>query len=529
MPHLPTRIAFFVFCLWAPLLGAAEKLTAAHTDAFSQSHWVENYVQGLKFPWEMAWLPDGSLLVSERMGRLNLIRDGNLVAAIAGVPAVMTASPYDGLLDVALDPDFAENHHVYLTYTTGEMTARVGVVYRARLAGERLVDGRELFRTSPPAPTGGPNISRILFLPDKSMLIGVGSSGQPGSAMVQRVDGDIGKIIRLNRDGSIPADNALAVAQPGARAELWAGGFRAPVSLALDDENRLWGLDIGPHGGDELNLLEPGGNYGWPLVTWGFDYSGRAMSNQQSAAGFVDPVLSWSPSIAPSGLMVYHGDKFPTWNGDLFLGELAGQSIRRIRVRNGKVIHEERLLAELNERIRSVDTGPDGFIYAITDSASGKILRIRPGQPRAEELARVAKPFAMPSRLTITERLKRHGVMQQEATVAAENASYDPARAQALFVQTCGACHAYGDIAHSDIGPPLDGVIGRRSGQLPDYAFSAAMSKNETRVVWDYFTLMAFITNPQAYYPGTRMTAPPVSYEDAVQIVTFLNTLGRPY
>jgi glucose/arabinose dehydrogenase/cytochrome c2 len=496
---------------------------APEQDAFQQDYWIEDYVGDLSFPWSLAWLPDGSLLITERLGRIKRVRDGEVVGEIAGVPEVMTASPYDGLLDIKLDPDFQTTPYVYLTYTRGTATARIGVVYRARLDGDRLVDGRELFSTSPPAPTGGPNITRIQFLPDKSMVVAVGSSGNPGSGMVQRVDGDIGKIIRINRDGTIPADNALAAIAPDAKPELWATGLRSLGGFALDDDNRLWGLDIGPLGGDELNVLEPGGNYGWPLVTWGFDYSGKAMSDRQTAAGFVDPVVVWSPSIAPSGLAYYRGDAFPQWQGDLFVGSLGDQAIRRLRIHGNTLVHQERLLPDLNERIRSLATGPDGFLYAVTDSSNGKILRVRPGQPTPDELARVAQPFEMAAGADIFERLKEHGVMQSEETSLADQVAYDAARAETLFAQTCGSCHMFEEAGSGNIGPNLDGVVGRQSGTVPGYAYSAAMANSETSVVWGYFTLTAFLTNPQAYYPGNKMAAAPLRYEDALQVSMYLN------
>jgi cytochrome c2 len=299
--------------------------------------------------------------------------------------------------------------------------------------------------------------------------------------------------------------------------------LRSPGGFALDDDNQLWALDIGPLGGDELNLLEPGGNYGWPLLSWGFDYSGRAMSDQQTGAGFVDPVVVWTPSIAPSGLTFYRGSAFPAWQGDLFVGALSGQALRRLRIRDDKLIHEQRLLADFNERIRSVETGPDGFLYAVTDSSNGKILRIRPGQPAAEELARVAQPFEMPESADLLATLEEHGVMQSEETVAAENVGYDPVHAESLFVQNCGSCHRFGESTNGEIGPNLDGVAGRRSGSLPGYSYSAAMANGKTRVVWDYFTITAFLTNPQAYYPGTKMASAPLGYADAVQVGIYLN------
>ena len=501
----------------------APELDRTEPGAFQQDFWIENYVGDLSFPWSMAWHPDGSLLVTERLGNIKRVRDGEVVGEIGGVPEVLTASPYDGLLDIELDPDFDTTRHVYLTHTRGSATARTGVVYRARLEGDRLVDGQELFSTSPPAPTGGPNITRIQLLADKSIVVGVGSSGNPGNGMVQRVDGDIGKIIRINRDGTIPDDNALAATDPNARPELWATGVRSLGGFALDDDNRLWGLDIGPQGGDELNLLEPGGNYGWPLVTWGFDYSGMALSSQQTASGFVDPVVVWSPSIAPSGLVYYRGDAFPNWRGDLFVGSLGDQDIRRLRIRGDKVVHEERLMPEFNERIRSLEAGPDGYLYALTDSSNGKVLRLRPGRPGPDELARAAKPFEMTEGADIIARLKEHGVMQTEETTRADQVPYDAERAETLFVQTCGTCHRFGDVGSGDIGPGLDGVVGRRSGTLPGYSYSAAMANSETSVVWGYFTVTAFLTNPQAYYPGNSMASAPLSYEDALQVTMYLN------
>ncbi|MBT7174600.1 MAG: hypothetical protein HN900_07975, partial [Gammaproteobacteria bacterium] len=224
--------------------------------AFEQKYWVEDYVTQLNFPWAMTWLPDGTALLTERRGKIKMVRDGEIVAELEGVPEVMSASPYDGVLDIKIDPDFDTSPYLYLTYTRGTATARVGVVYRAKLEGNRLVDGEELFSTFPPAPTGGPNITRMQFLKDKTLIVGIGSSGQPGSGMVQRVDGHIGKIIRINRDGTVPADNAIAVKDPDAKPELWATGFRSPGGFALDDNGQLWVLDIGPLGGDELNSLE---------------------------------------------------------------------------------------------------------------------------------------------------------------------------------------------------------------------------------------------------------------------------------
>ena len=521
------RLVSYVVILWfiSMFVGgcSVEERSSLGEKAFGPEYWIENYVEGLNYPWSLNWLPNGDLLVTERLGRVKIVREGEVVGELSGIPKVMSASPYDGLLDIKLDPDFDQNSYLYFTYTLGEATARVGAIFRARLEGSQLLDGETIFRSDPAAPTGGPNITRLQFLADKSLLAAVGSSGNPGSGMVQRVDGHIGKIVRLYRDGSIPDDNVFSVANPAARPEIWATGLRSIGGFAFDNEDRLYALDIGPQGGDELNLLEGGNNYGWPLVTWGFDYTGTAMSSRQMAPGFVDPVVVWSPSLAPSGLAYYDGDQFPAWRGDFFAGALGDQTILRLRIKDDKLVHQERLLPELNERIRSVATGPDGFIYAVTDSPRGKILRVRPGQPSSEQLARVAQPFEMPKRTTIIERLAYHGIMQDDQTSVIEREGYDEERAKFLYTQNCASCHSFAEHAAEGIGPSLNNLIGRRSGSIADYPYSPAMGNTETSIVWTYFTITAFLTNPRAYYPGTKMVAAPLSYSDALQVTLYLS------
>ncbi|MEC7734501.1 MAG: PQQ-dependent sugar dehydrogenase, partial [Pseudomonadota bacterium] len=327
-------------------------------------------------------------------------------------------------------------------------------------------------------------------------------------------------------DGSIPNDNALAITNKGAKPELWATGLRSVGGLTLDEEYRLWGVEMGPQGGDELNLIQPGGNYGFPLISWGFDYSGRALSERQSAAGFVDPIVTWSPSISPYGITYYQEEAFPNWKGDLFMGVLGDQTILRMRIRNNKLIEQQDLLPDLNERIRSVETGPDGFIYGVTDSSKGKIIRIRPGKPSEKDLENVSKPFPMPTNSDIGERLKQHGVMQNEKTMLALQAAYDLERAEFIYNQNCVSCHSLKASAESNIGPHLEAIAGRRSGTLPDYNYSAAMKvNNRTSVIWDSRTIAAFITNPQAIFPGTKMISTPLNFEDAVQVSSYLTRL----
>ena len=493
--------------------------------SFNQAFWVEDYAQGLEFPWAMAWLPNGSLLVTERLGKIKLISEDGEISELQGVPKVLTASPFDGLLDIKIDPDFNSNSQIYLTYTTGTASARTGIVYKAKLDEHKLLEGREIYKTFPPAPTGGPNITRIQFLPDKSMLVAVGSSGNPGSGMVQRLDGNIGKILRLNRDGSIPNDNPFQNSNT-ARPELWAVGLRSVGGIVVDEKDRVWAMDMGPQGGDELNLIVPGRNYGWPIVTWGFYYSGDQISTKQSASEFDDPINVWSPSISPFGLALYKGNAFPNWRGDLFVGAMGDQSIIRLKIRNNEVIEQERLISELNERIRSIEIGPDGLIYALTDASKGKIMRLRPGEPDANQFDRVAKAVSMPSNLKIADILQEHGVMQNEETIKALYAPYDEPKAKMIFRQQCSSCHNNSVSDQDKIGPNLYGVIGRKSGSDPKYSYSKVFNNQSTQIFWNAATLAAFLSNPQAYYPGNKMMAPSLDYADALQVATLLEKSG---
>lgn len=525
--YLPVAAAIVA----APLILAvgAGSSVAAPESAREPGYWVEQVLDGLDHPWAMAWLPNGDMLLTERPGRLRIVHNGALQPKpIAGTPEVLNSSIFDGLLDIKLDPDFATNKTVFLTYVTGTDSARTGSLMRARLAGDRLVDQKVIFSTSTPAPPGGPCIMRILFLPDKTMLVGVGSGGQGNRGMVQRLDNQSGKIIHLNRDGTAVAGGPFA-GKPGARPELYAIGFRNSAGLARTEDGTIWTIDIGPKGGDELNIVKPGGNYGWPLVTWGFDYSGRAMSDKQEDVEFVDPVATWSPSRAPGDLTEYTGNKIPEWKGDLFASELMGQLVRRIRVREGKVVLEEALLYDLRERMRSVATGPDGYLYAITDSGRGRLLRIRPGKAGLNEQARIAQPYGKAAGKSMEADFAARGVYQERFTQVLFNFKYDEAKAKALFGENCASCHRAGTFTEGEIGPDLNGVSGRRSGSLPGYAYSAALRDPKTAVVWDNDSLVSFVSNAQAYYPGTKMAIAPIDDLETVrQIVAYLEHTGKP-
>ncbi len=338
----------------------------------------EVLASGLRLPWSMAFAPNGDMLIVEKAGGLRLFRDGVLSPnAISGGPDDVMVSADSGLHDIALDPDFAANGQVYIAYASGDVGANRLAVWRARLEGDRLVDGRVIFRATPekkgPSHPGG----RLLFLPDKTFLLTVGD-GYDYRDAAQDLSSHLGKILRLDRDGNPPADNPF-VARDGALPEIWTYGHRNPQGLAIDGETgAVWENEHGPRGGDEINRLTAGANYGWPITTNGIDYDGTLVSERAHAPGVVSPHLVWAPSIAPSGLAVYRGGAFVDWNGNFLLGGLASKSLIRAQIDNGgDTLHEaERLLGELGARIRDVRVGPDGSVYLLTDEAEGRLMRI---------------------------------------------------------------------------------------------------------------------------------------------------------
>lgn len=343
---------------------------------------VVEVAKGLDHPYAVAFLPDGAILVTERAGRLRLIRNGQLLPApIAGVPPVHTGSQA-GLFDVVLHPKFAENNFVYLTYAHGTPQANATRVARARFDGTALQELKVIFEASPLKDTNNHYGGRLAFLADGTFALTVGD-GFEYREKAQDVTNHLGKIVRLNDDGSIPDSNPFSIG--GAKRENWSYGHRNQQGLAFDAETgRLWETEHGPQGGDELNIIEQQFNYGWPVITYGMDYSGAYVSPFSKRDGMQQAVLQWTPSIAPSGLAIYRGDKFPAWNGDLLVGALAFKHLRRIDLdAQGNVAGQEELLKDLNERIRDVRVGPDGYVYVTTDypptgEQTGRVLRIEP-------------------------------------------------------------------------------------------------------------------------------------------------------
>ncbi|MBC7520628.1 MAG: PQQ-dependent sugar dehydrogenase [Sandarakinorhabdus sp.] len=336
---------------------------------------IETIASGLDHPWSVAFLPDGRVLVTERAGRLRVIAKGQVPGSISGVPKVYEASQ-GGLFDVVLHPRFASNGLVYLSYAAGTPAANFTRITRARLVGNALVDQKVIFEVSPPKNTPVHYGGRMAFLDDGTLVMTVGD-GFDFREQAQRLGSGLGKIIRINDDGSIPANNPFAH-KKGAQPSIWSYGHRNEQGLAFDAASgRLYEHEHGPRGGDEVNIITRGGNYGWPIATKGVDYSGASITPFKTYKGMIDGIVIWVPSIAPSGLAVVRGPMFPEWDGDLIVGALAAQEVRRVDLdAAGKVVGQQRIFPEIADRVRDVRVAPDGAIWVTTDDDAGKVLRI---------------------------------------------------------------------------------------------------------------------------------------------------------
>ena len=346
---------------------------------------VTTIATGLNKPWAVALLPDGGFLVTEKAaGTIRRIApDGTKSAPLAGTPKV-DARDQGGMMDLVLAPDFGASQMVYFTYAEPRQGGNGLAVARGKLSGSagtpRLEGVEVVFRVQPTLASTKHYGGRLVFAADGTLFVTTGErSILPGRAQAQRLDSDFGKVLRINPDGSIPRGNPYA-GKPGARPEIWSIGHRNILSAALDARGQLWEVEMGPQGGDELNKVMPGKDYGWPTIGYGEEYSGAPVGKGiTSAPGMEQPVYYWDPVISPSGMVIYAGSMFPEWSGNVLIGGLSSKALVRLVLANGKVIGEERLLTDRGARIRDVREGPDGALYILTDSADGQLWKVTAG------------------------------------------------------------------------------------------------------------------------------------------------------
>lgn len=358
--------------LAAPAIARAQQVLRSTKASYS----LRMLTLDLEQPWGMAFLPDGRLLITERPGRLRIFANNRLERApVGGLPKVY-ARGQGGLLDVCLHPGFAQNSLLYLTYSSEGEGGAATVLARAEFRDNALRGLRRIFEALPRTSGGLHFGSRVVF--DKAGLLYVTAGERYQMQRAQNLADLGGKVMRLRDDGSIPPDNPF-VGREGVRPEIFTWGHRNPQGMAMNPATgRLWVAEHGPRGGDELNLLKAGANYGWPLATHGIDYSGSTISPNKSLPGMEDPVRVWVPSISPSGLAFYTGDRFPGWKGSVFTGALSNNALFRIELDGDRYVGEERLLVDLLPYIRDVRQGPDGLIYIVTHTDSGGLYRLEP-------------------------------------------------------------------------------------------------------------------------------------------------------
>ena len=353
--------------------------------------------KGLNKPWAVEPLPNGGFLVTEKEGQMRIVsKDGKISEPLQGVLAVgqgstteasklgglppVTARGQGGLLDVALSPNFKEDQTIFWSFSEERSDGSGTSVARGKLSKDftKIEDVKIIFRVLPGYKNGLHFGSRLAFGPDGKLYITTGDRfDRPNRELVQKLDNHLGKIMRINADGSVPEDNPF-VKTEGAKPEIWDLGHRNIQSAAFDERGQLWTVEHGARGGDELNRIEKGKNYGWSIVTFGQEYSGEAIPNSQTKReGYVDPVYYWDPVIAPSGMEVYTGAAFPEWKGNIFVGGLVTEKLVRLVLKDNKVVGEENLLKNRG-RIRDVRQGNDGFLYVVTDESNGELLRIAP-------------------------------------------------------------------------------------------------------------------------------------------------------
>lgn len=371
-----THRAIGVILVAALAAGAGAALAAETLPSQHYRLRVVTVAEGLEHPWSLAWLPDGRMLVTEREGRLRIVApDGSLSAPVAGLPEIADRGQ-GGLLDVLVDPAFEESRTIYFSFSEpGEGGAGTAVA-RAVLDGERLSDLEVIFRQVPKSGGGRHFGSRLVMARDGTLFVTVGERGQRDRAQDTTINR--GQVVRINTDGSIPPDNPF-VGREGYRPEIWSFGHRNPQGAALHPETgELWITEHGARGGDEVNVSRAGRNYGWPVIAYGRHYSGGKIGEGTRKEGMEQPVHFWDPSIAPSGMAFYTGDRFPAWRGNLLVGALKFRLVTRLVLDGERVVEKERFLEDFGARIRDVRQGPDGYVYLVTDESDGRILRLEP-------------------------------------------------------------------------------------------------------------------------------------------------------
>jgi glucose/arabinose dehydrogenase len=343
---------------------------------------VTEIASGFERPWAIAFLPDRRMLVTEKpTGRLYIVTSaGKKSPPVTGLPRV-DGRDQGGLLDVELGPDYAKSRLIYWTYYEPREGGNGLAVARARLVdGDRpRIEGLQvIFRMQPTLESTLHAGGRLVFAPDGRLFVTLGErSILAGRVQARDLGSHLGKIVRIHPDGSVPKDNPFTQRE-GARPEIWSLGHRNIISAALDGQGRLWVAEMGPRGGDELNRPEAGKDYGWPTIGYGREYSGERIHEAAQAPGMEQPVYYWDPVISPSGMVIYSGELFPEWRGNVFMGGLSSQVLVRLAVEGDRVVGEERLLTDLNARIREVVQGPDGALYLLTDSPNGRLLKLTP-------------------------------------------------------------------------------------------------------------------------------------------------------
>lgn len=339
---------------------------------------VQTVAKGLEHPWSLAFLPDGRMLVTERPGRLNLVDAQGKLTRIAGLPTI-AAGGQGGLLDVALAPDFSTSQRIVFSFTEPREQGNGTSVAVAKLSpqADRLDNVKVIFRQEPSYANGMHFGGRLVFARDGTLFV---TLGERFALMdqAQNLANHLGKIVRINLDGSVPPGNPF-VGQSGKKPEIWSYGHRNVQAAAIHPQTgALWAVEHGARGGDEINIPQAGKNYGWPVIAYGQHYSGAKIGTGTAAPGMEQPIYVWDPSIAPSGMAFVTSDRYPSWKGQLLVGALAGESVSRLTLDGPRITSEERMLAALQERIRDVRQGPDGFIYLLTDSPQGRLLRLNP-------------------------------------------------------------------------------------------------------------------------------------------------------